>query len=315
MKREDLVQEVRHLLARTGFFLTDPQLVPNQVFDFVGRRDATLVVVKCLLNGDSLTREAGDQILQVGQLLRASPLVVAVRSSRGKLDDGVVYLRHNAPLVSLETVKDFLVEGVPPIAFAGPGGTFVSVDQGALRSARRQRQLSLDALAREVGLSRRAIQLYEEGMSAAVQAADRLEKFFGQSFTVPIDPFHYRWATSAGEPEGDKVSPFEAYVFRTLQEHGWRVTQAARCPFDAVAESPAARLLSGVETDRARVKLRARSIAALSSVAETEGVLFVREGPSAGNVAGTPVVTRSELDRAEAARDIVDLIRSKKQSR
>jgi putative transcriptional regulator len=314
MRREDLVQELRQTLGRTGFFMTEPKLVANQVFDLVARRDATLIVAKGLLNGYSLTREGADALLQVAQLLRASPLVVALHSSRAPLEPGVIYLRYNVPLVSLQTLTDFLIEGVPPVAFAGPGGYFVSVDSYALRRARQQRKLSLDALAREVGLSRRAIQLYEEGMSAAVQAAERLEAFFGESITVPIDPFSYRGAGGAGAgPEGD-VTAFEAYVYKTLEGMGWRVTQAVRCPFDAMAESPSARLLSAIEPHKARAAVRGRSIAGIARVAETEAVVFVGQDVGLENVDGTPVVTRRELARSGGSQEIWDLIRRRKGS-
>jgi len=314
MRREELVQELRKVLGRTGFFMTEPKLVANQVFDLVARRDATLIVAKCTVNGYSLSREAAEQLLQVAQLLRASPVVVSLHSPRGALEPGVIYLRYHVPLVSLETLKDYLIEGVPPVAFAGPGGYFVSVDSLALRRARQQRKLSLDALAREVGLSRRAIQLYEEGMSAAVEAAERLERFFGETITVPIDPFTYRAEPGAGfGPEGD-VTAFEAYVFRTLEGMGWRVTQAVRCPFDALAEAPSARLLSAIEPQKARAAARGRSIAGIARVAETEAVVFVGEEMSKGAVDGTPVVTRRDLERSGGSEEIWDLIRRRKGS-
>jgi putative transcriptional regulator len=312
MRREELVQELRQVLARTGFFMTEAKLVANQVFDLVARRDATLIVAKGLVNGYSLGRETADQLLQVAQLLRASPLVVALHSTRGTLEPGVIYLRYNVPLVSLETLKDYLVEGVPPVAFAGPGGYFVSVDSYALRRARKQRQLSLDALAREVGLSRRAIQLYEEGMSAAVDAAERLERFFGESITVPIDPFTYRMEPAGGVGAEGDVNAFEAYVFRTLEGMGWRVTQAVRCPFDALAEAPAARLLSAIEPQKARAAARGRSLAGIARVAETESVVFVGQDVGLESIDGTPVVTRRELERGGGSDEIWDLIRRRK---
>lgn len=310
MKREDLVKEVRQLLTRTAFYSPDPDLFSDQVFDIIARRDASLVVVKCLLNGNSLTREAAEALLQIAFLLRGAPLVVAAHSARGDLEPGVIYLRHRAPLLSLETLKDYLVEGVPPIAFAGPGGYFVSIDSLALKRARQARALSLDGLAREVGLSRRSIQLYEEGMSAAVEAAERLELFFGESITVPLDPFTYRVSPQTIEGLDEDPSAFEAHVFKTLEGMGYRVLQAARCPFDALAEAPRARILSGIETGSAGLATRARSLAAISRVAETDAVLFVSRQSTKVSIEGTPV-TRKELDSLDTGDKIMDLIKSR----
>lgn len=313
MKRETVVQEVRLLLGRTGFFSHDAKLFVSPVFDIVARRDASLVVVKCLLNGDSMTGEMAERLLQAAAMLRASPLVVAARSSRGKLEDGVIYLRHGTPMVSLKTLKDHLVDGVPPIAFAGPGGYFVSIDSGALKRARQRRRLSLDALAREVGLSRRAVQLYEEGLGAAVDAAERIERFFGESLTVPLDPFTYR-AGAAGPDAGGggTENAFESYVVKALEGMGYRVTPAARCPFDAVVERPGARLLSGIESAPSAVPARARTLAAIAQVAETDAVMFVSREVKTDSIGGTPVVTRRELQRADSAEEIFDIIKQRR---
>jgi putative transcriptional regulator len=313
MKRDDVLGEVRQLLTRTGFFSPEARLFASPVFDIVARRDASLVVVKCLLNGDALTSEVAGQLLQVAGMLRGSPLVVAARSSRGALEDGVVYLRHGTPLVSLKTIRDFLLEGVPPVAFAGPGGYFVPVDSGALRRARQLRHLSLEALAREAGVSRRAIQLYEEGMSAAVDAADRLERFFGESITFAIDPFTYHLIQ--GEPGAAPESAqddFEAYVLKALEGMGYKVLQAARCPFDALVEKPGSRILSGIESHQAAVPGRSRTLAAIARVAETDAVMFVPRELKKETIGGTPVVTRRELQRADSGDSIIEIIKQRR---
>ena len=313
MKREDVLGEVRQLLARTGFFSPEARLFASPVFDIVARRDAALVVVKCLLNGDALTRQASGQLLQVAGMLRGSPLVVAARSSRGALQDGVVYLRHGTPLVSLKTLRDFLLEGVPPVAFAAPGGYFVPIDSAALRQARQRRHLSLEALAREAGVTRRAVQLYEEGMSAAVGAADRLERFFGESITFAIDPFTYQWGEGEqGAAEAAAHDDFETYVLKALEGMGYKVLQAARCPFDALVEKPGSRILSGIESHQAAVPARAKTLAAIARVAETDAVMFVPREMKSESIGGTPVVTRRELQRADSGDSIIEIIKQRR---
>jgi putative transcriptional regulator len=315
MKRETVEQEVRVLLARTGFFSHDAKLFVSPVFDIVARRDASLVVVKCLLNGDSLTGGAAERMLQAAAMLRASPLVVAARSSKGKLEDGVIYLRHGAPMISLKTLHAFLVEGVPPVAYAGPGGYFVSLDSTALKHARQRRHLSLDAMAREVGLSRRAVQMYEDGMGAAIGAAERIERFFGESMTLPLDPFTYRAVSDAAPARpGHADDPFGNSVVRALEGMGYHVTPAARCPFDAVVERPGARLLSGIESAPSAVPGRARTLAAIAQVAETEAVMFVSKEIRGDSIGGTPVITRRELQRADSADEISEIIRQRRRA-
>ena len=149
-------------------------------------------------------------------------------------------------------------------------------------------------------------------MSAAVEAAERLERFFGESITVPINPFTYHIAPEAAEKGGAEVSDFEAYVFRALEGMGYRVTQAARCPFDAIVEAPPERILSGIEANAAHVPARAQSLAALARVAETDVVLFVTRELKRSSIAGTPVVTRRELEQAGDGSEIMDIIKQRK---
>src|SRR5213594_75087 len=85
MKRDRVLEETRRGLAKTGFFLSRPHGERGLCFDFVARRDDTLLIVKILQNVDALNKETAHELLEVARILEASPLVVGERSGTGSL--------------------------------------------------------------------------------------------------------------------------------------------------------------------------------------------------------------------------------------
>src|SRR2546421_4672007 len=191
MKRDRVLEETRRGLAKTGFFLSRPHGERGLCFDFVARRDDTLLIVKILQNVDALTKEPPRELLEVARILEASPLVVGERSGPGSLEDGVIYTRFGVSILSRRTLGEFLEEGVPPFLYSAPGGLYVRLDTNALRRLRDDRQISLGTLADVAGVSRRTIQMYLEGMSATMEVALRLEEFMSEPLVLPVNPFGF----------------------------------------------------------------------------------------------------------------------------
>src|SRR3989475_313873 len=135
MKRDRVLEETRRGLAKTGFFLSRPHGERGLCFDFVARRDDTLLIVKILQNVDALNKETAHELLEVARILEASPLVVGERSGTGSLEDGVIYTRFGVSILSRRTLGEFLEEGVPPFLYSAPGGLYVRLDADALRRA------------------------------------------------------------------------------------------------------------------------------------------------------------------------------------
>ena len=104
--------------------------------------------------------------------LEGAPVVIGTHSGAGKLEPGVVYSRFDVPMISVETFDDFFKEGVPPFIFAAPGGFYVRIDTDILKTAREQ-GITLGQLAEAAGVSRRTIQMYEEGMGTVIDVALR----------------------------------------------------------------------------------------------------------------------------------------------
>src|SRR5947208_14457541 len=93
MKRDRVLEETRRGLAKTGFFLSRPYGERGLCFDFVARRDDTLLIVKVLQNVAALNKEPAHELLEVFGILEASPLVVGERIGTGSPESSVCSTR------------------------------------------------------------------------------------------------------------------------------------------------------------------------------------------------------------------------------
>lgn len=312
--RADLIERTRLLLAKAGFAVSERCEVRPISFDVVARRDGRLLILKILGNVDALTDRVAQELRTLARFLGGTPLLVGERGGAGPLSDAVAYIHRGVPVLTLGTLTDLLLENAPPLAEASPGGLNVRLDGVRLKRLREERALSLGALAEVAGVSRRAIQMYEEGMRATIEAALRLEEFLGESLVTPVDPFElFRAPTDQeGAAQPARSSPFEDEVFRMLRAVGFQVVPTAQSPFDAVTREHAERpesILTGVQQDSdVHARRRAQLLTSVATVSEKDGMIVVRQEIRTVNLQGTPVVHRKELERLRDPADLKALL-------
>ena len=310
--RATLLSQVRTLLARAGYYLSADSAMRPLSFDVVARRDDELLLVKVLTNVDGLTEAVAQELRVIAQFLEAAPLVVGERSSSRQLEPGAVYLRYGVNIVTAETLREYLEDGIEPVVYAAPGGFYVNLDGQRLREIREQRGLSLGDLAQAAGVSRRAIGMYEEGMGAMVEVAMRLEEFLQEPLAKPVDPFH----AAADAPAMDAPAPpqgsgFEAAMLRAMTDLGFRVVPTAKSPFSAITKEDSV-VLTGIAADAPDLAKRAAATANLCDVTETYGVFFVERTTTRVAIEGTPIVSREELRGVVDPGDLIRIIEERR---
>ena len=324
--RATLLARVRDLLAQAGFYLSADAPLRPLAFDIVARRDAQLLIVKVLTNVDGLSEPVASELRTVAQFLDAAPLVVGERSSSRTLEDGAVYLRYGVRIVTYDTLREYLAEGVEPLVYAAPGGFYVNIDGDRLRAIREARGLSLGDVAQAAGVSRRAIGMYEEGMGAMVEVAQRLEEFLDEALVLPYHAFEPSKDEPAPAPLSELASSFEGAVLRSLQELGFRVAQTQRSPFSAISRehidtaAPDGKprlvtervVLTGFAAEQPDAAKRAAATANLAEVTESFGVFFVERKTTRVAIEGTPVLSREELRKVDDAEELLDILKERK---
>ncbi len=312
VKREQLIDSVREVLAKTGFFLSEPHGERGLCFDFVARRDNLLLIVKALQNVDALNKATAEELRNISRSLRGSPVVIGERTGSGTLEAGVIYSRFDIPILSRRTFLDFFEEGVPPFIYSAPGGLYVKLDAEALRKVREQGQLSLGSLAEIAGVSRRTIQMYLEGMSASIDVAARLEEFLHEPLVLPVDPFAFIAAGEQPPSIPAQLEAFERELFRRLERLGFNVLPTVRSPFDGLAKHEERTYLAGVESPGTMLERKATIVSNIGRVVEKDAVMFVERRTVRLSIQGLPVIAREELRKAKDRDAVEDLISERK---
>ena len=312
MNREQLINEIRDLLAKTGFYLSDKANTRGMSFDIIARRDQNLLLIKVLANVDAFTETNARELKLIARTLDGSPILVGQRSGGGRLEEGVIYSRFGVPILSKETFVDFFAEGVPPFVFAAPGGLYVHLDGDLLRRLRDTKNISLGTLAEVAGVSRRTVQMYLEGMSATIDIALRLEEFFGEPMVIPVDPFAYTKDLEQALVSWDEFDTFEKHVFQKLQNLGFEVVPTLRCPFEALTSDREEIYLTGVRTRNENVEEKVTMVSNISKVAERDSVIFVEKSRVRMSIRGTPIINKDELRKIKEREEIQDLIEERK---
>ena len=317
--RENWIERIRFLLERAGFYVADTHGVRPSSFDLAARRDATLLLLKVLKNIDALDAEEARRLRELGELFPALVLVIGQSSGVSELESGVVYTRYEVPIINEETLTEYLEKGVPPYLYASPGGTFAPVDGARLRVLRIERGLSLGGLAAVAGVSRRAIQLYEDGAGAEVTVIERIEEYLGEPIVRPILLFESVRPAADRPVERDAPGsalaehvlartgdPWRDGVLGQLDDMGLEVTVTARAPFDALARTPDI-LLTALGSLRTALH-RAEILHGLARVAEGHALFVVREQIHRPTIGGLAVLSASELRRHRDMDDLLDEI-------
>ena len=320
MSREALLGNVTALLADADFLTSERCAVRPKSFDLAARRGEDLLLVKVLGNVDAFDGPTGAEMRRLGRYLSATPLVVGLRTRDEDLKPGVVYFRHGVPAIHPDTLFDLLVEGVPPLIYAAPGGLYVNIDGSLVHEERSERGWSLGRLAEELGVSRRTVAKYEDGMNASVEVAVKLEDLFGRPFSGPVDVFEGAPEVRDADPtpEAPAADPDDEHVHAVLSRAGFVVHPTERAPFTAVSEEadPAPvefTLLSGHSAFTETARKRARLMASIGRVTRTRAVYFTDDDskPRDESVDGTAIVSCAELADEDDPERIRDLIRDR----
>jgi putative transcriptional regulator len=309
MTRSALVGNVTAMLEDAGFVVSDRCAVRPKSFDIAARRGKEILLVKILSNIDAFDARTGAEMRRLGEYLGATPLVIGLRTRDQELEPGVAYFRHGVPVFSPDTALDLFVEEVPPLIYAAPGGLYVNIDSEVLEDAREQRGWSLGQLAQELGVSRRTVSKYEDGMDASVDVAAQLEDLFDAPLASPVDVFEEESVRKTEDPpDAPEVDPESESMVAVLTRVGYEVHPTDRAPFETVSDDgEAEQVLTGHSEFNRTAEKRARIMSSVGRVTRTRPVYIVEKAPRE-SVEGTALIEEDEMADVEERDDFRDLI-------
>ena len=303
------------MLEDAGFLVSERCAIRPKSFDVAARRGRDTVLVKILGNIDAFDGQTGAEMRRLGEYLRATPIVIGLRTRDEELKPGVVYFRHGVPVLSPDTAMDLFVEEVPPLIYAAPGGLYVNIDSEILEDARKDRDWSLGKLANELGVSRRTVSKYENGMDASVEVAAELEDLFEEPLTAPVDVMDGAEEVREDEPTPDDPDADDELVVTVLTRVGFDVHPTERAPFKTVSENEdnRQRMLTGHSEFTKTAEKRARIMSSVGEVTQTTSV-YVVDRATRESVDGTALIEEGEMEDIDHADELRDLIRERGQA-
>jgi len=311
MNRTQLLGEVRETLSSAGFYVSELYSLRTTGFDLVARRDNSLLIVKVLTNIDAMTQELANELRTLSILLKGCPIIIGEKSGTGVLQDDVVYDRFGIQSINSDTLKTHLLEGMPLEVYAAPGGLYVNLDTDKLREFRKEQDISLGSFARSLKVTRRTVQMYEDGMNATVEVALRIEDLLGTNVTTPIDILNRQIAQKEFKRTSIQTRGFQEFqkeVFSILEKVGYKVIPLERCPFEAVSQEKKKVLLTCVDRYDKKLLKKAKVVSSISNITEKHAVLIIDTETSKKNIEGTPLIVKKELKKVRGPEEILELI-------
>jgi putative transcriptional regulator len=311
MTRDNLLDRVISILQKADFILSEKCDIRPRSFDVGARRGKTFLLIKVLSNIEGLSEDTSYEMRRLAVLFNGSPITIGEHTNDHPLETGAVYLRYGIPCINFETLDDYFIEGVPPLVYAAPGGLYVELDGEALKEIREKSNVSLGELSKQLGVSRRSISKYENGMNATIEVAVRLEEILDTPLAKPINvliTFDKLEEREAGQNNLQNANDMERDALRSLMGMGFDVFHTTRAPFNALSRDENNKVITGVsEYSEAMVK-RARFMSSLASVAHTYSVFIVGKMQKSHNIGNTVLIRHDELKKLDDTDDLMSMI-------
>jgi len=310
MNRTEILGNVESLFEDAGFHLSRRCCTKPSCFDFVARREDSILFTKVQPNIGNIYEKDAYGLTTLSDAFHATSLFICEKTRNKPIEDDTLYMRYGVRAITLRTLEDALFQGFGPLIEAGPGGYYVKLDGEAIRKERLEKGLSIGKVAESLGVSRRTLYGYERGMAkASVLTSYKLANILGIPVVEPIDLFQPIAKTEGFLATARRIiseSRFLRFIIRRLRQFNFTVFQLRRAPFDFVARSP----MNGVtiigaiayeEEDNFAIKTE--EIVSISKVAGAQPI-YLTDSDNI-SVDSIPLIQRKDFKKIKCCEDLM----------
>jgi len=310
MNRTEILGNVESLFEDAGFHLSRRCCTKPSCFDFVARREDSILFTKVQPNIGNIYEKDAYGLTTLSDAFHATSLFICEKTRNKPIEDDTLYMRYGVRAITLRTLEDALFQGFGPLIEAGPGGYYVKLDGEAIRKERLEKGLSIGKVAEVLGVSRRTLYGYERGMAkASVLTSYKLANILGIPVVEPIDLFQPIAKTEGFLATARRIiseSRFLRFIIRRLRQFNFTVFQLRRAPFDFVARSP----MNGVtiigaiayeEEDNFAIKTE--EIVSISKVAGAQPI-YLTDSDNI-SVDSIPLIQRKDFKKIKCCEDLM----------
>ena len=312
------------MLNKEGFETSN--IYDQSCFDIVARKKLLILLLKVLVNIDSINESHVEEIRQISNVFLASPIIVGVKSKNHILEEDVVYERHGLPAIGLQTLKNMIIYDEYPEILADRGGYYVQINGNVLKEYREEYSLSLKDLADLAHVSRATMYKYENGMVRAnTETAMLLEEILNTKITLDIDLFEPYQEDIKLKADTSNIAAAGSNA-QNLAKLGFGVVSTNKSPFDALAKAEITKnnkLKDGqnplianlnVQDDQntKTLKKMAVSLKDLALVTSSDSFFVLNDDKIKESIDGIPVIKSWEMKEFENSKEFLKLIKERK---
>jgi len=309
-----LITNIMKILDKAGYVVTDLVETKPRCFDVVARKGEHILLLKVLYNIDSFKPEMAKEMIIIAKMLNASPIVIGERYKSDYLERGVVYTRYNIPVINTATFYDLVVDSIFPLVYSAPGGYYVKLDSEKIKRARESLGMSTGDLAKLLGVSRRTVKLYEDGVDTNIENAIKLEEILGENVVKEIDILNFVKNLDLNPDMIEREKDFkesESEILTQLQCIGVDVVTVKHAPFDAISKADDVPVLTGIRQVR-EIPKRVGLIGKINRIISTMATYIVERKVKVKDD-NVVILMKEELSCVSNAKDFCNLIEEKRE--
>ncbi len=302
MTQDRLLQMVMSVMISGGYLVSERFSMRPRSFDLIASNGKMTLAIKVVSHIDSVSEVTAFDLELVARHLKGSAIIIGERARDAELERGAVYLRYGIYAISVSTLYDYIVEGIPPLIYASPGGLYVAINGDALREQREKRSMSLGDLGNLLGVSRRTISKYESGMGTTLEVAQKIEELFDSGLVQSIDLLQRHAESKEREQSPDEEAPMGF-----LKQIGMTLHTLQRAPFQALIIFHGHTILTGYGTAE-RVVKRAALIGNISQVTGTRAMCVLTDYYKEKKIGKTLVIGEERLHHVADGEELIEMI-------
>lgn len=276
------VNTVEKVLKEAGFSVSQRCCSRPSCFDFAARKNKNLVFIKVQPDIGNISSHDSLELKVISECVSATSIFISEKTREKALEDDTVYSRYNVFALTLKTFENIVLRKTYPLIQAGPGGYYVEIDGEAIKRRRQELGLSIGAIAEMMGMSRRTLYGYEQGMAkASVSAAYNLICILGIPVAKPINVFgrqknqrkHFLTAAKRIIVKNKVLQK----IFRELSRYNIMAAPIKKAPFDFIINVPEEKMkiICGVADNKEQeLNRRIDEILSVSNVVQAHPILI-----------------------------------------
>ncbi|VVC00720.1 Helix-turn-helix [uncultured archaeon] len=304
MNREGIIAGAISELESAGYSV-ETFLGSNNCFDIIARNGKKALIIKAYENIDSIRKEQGAELRKLASVLGAGCIIIGDRTKVFSLEDGTVYFRYDLPSVTLPTFVKIL-GGECPHAMYFKGKRTVEIDPAALGNGREFAGISVEELARKVGVAPETIYRFEKGAATSPETCRKLEKELHGAVKMQVSIF------GESRKSFEDEQPDEELLGK-VHDIGMRLSLFWHSPFRAYGE-PEKGIFIGTGKGKADIPKKAFELRKTSAAIGKDSVIITKEYNHA-SIEGIPVIKEEELETMSKPGDLRELISEKKKQK